>query len=620
MNDLIQLLPDAIANQIAAGEVVQRPASALKELLENAIDAGASDVQVVVKEGGKQLIQVIDNGAGMSLTDARMSFERHATSKIRQSDDLFKLRTFGFRGEALASIAAVAQVEMKTKRGSDELGTLLCIEGSEVKKQEPIVCPEGTSISVKNLFFNVPARRNFLKSNAVEMRHLVEEFQRVALSYPEVSFSFYQNDMQLFKLGPGKLSKRIIGLLGQSYKDQLVVCQEETPLLRIQGYVGTPDSGKKTRGDQYFFVNHRYIKSNYLHHAVVNAFEGLMAQDQHPFYALFLEIDPKHIDINVHPTKTEIKFDDERTVYGLLRSAVKQSLGAHHVVPTIDFSMDVNFTETWKNDLGKKQEVSAEHSYKNFQSSNFRRQDVTGWERMFDGNKRDSITEEEDRFLERRENSSMETITFSSKASQPLLPAEQFKVEKEISGSTFQVESRYIVSQMTSGVLIFDQQAAHERILYERFVRQLSQAKASSQQCLFPQTVNLSPADYVLVMDLQEELANLGFLVSPFGNNTLVIEGVPADINITNEKSLFESLLEQFKHFKSELSLDKRENLARSLAKKSAIKRGSSLNRQEMENLVGQLFSCQNPNYSPTGNKTFVKLDLTKIDSFFTQS
>jgi DNA mismatch repair protein MutL len=619
MNDLIQLLPDAIANQIAAGEVVQRPASALKELLENAIDAGATAVQVVVKEGGKQLIQVIDNGAGMSLTDARMSFERHATSKIRQSDDLFRLRTFGFRGEALASIAAVAQVEMKTKRGVDEVGTLLCIEGSEVKKQEPIGCPDGTSISVKNLFFNVPARRNFLKSNAVEMKHLVEEFQRVALSYPEVSFSFFQNDMQLFKLGPGKLSKRIIGLLGQSYKDQLVVCQEETPLLRIQGYIGTPDSGKKTRGDQYFFVNHRYIKSNYLHHAVVNAFEGLMPQDQHPFYALFLEIDPKHIDINVHPTKTEIKFDDERTVYGLLRAAVKQSLGAHHVVPTIDFSLDVNFTETWKNDLGKKQEVSAENSYKNFQSSTFRRQDVSGWERMFDGNKKEGFIEE-DRFLDDQRDVSRETITFSSKASQPLLPAEQLTSEKEVSGSTFQVESRYIVAQMTSGLLIFDQQATHERILYERYIKQLHQAKASSQQCLFPQTVNLSPADYVLVMDLREELANLGFLVSPFGNHTLVIEGVPADISITNEKALFESLLEQFKHFKSELSLEKRENLARSLAKKSAIKRGSFLNKQEMENLVGQLFSCQNPNYSPTGNKTFVKLDLTKIDSFFTHS
>ena len=426
MNDLIQLLPDAIANQIAAGEVVQRPASALKELLENAIDAGATEVQVVVKEGGKQLIHVIDNGAGMSLTDARMSFERHATSKIKQSDDLFKLRTFGFRGEALASIAAVSQVEMKTKRNSDELGTILCIEGSEVKKQEPTGCPDGTSISVKNLFFNVPARRNFLKSNAVEMKHLVEEFQRVALSYPEVSFSFYQNDMQLFKLGPGKLSKRIVGLLGQAYKDQLVVCQEETPLLRIQGYIGKPDSGKKTRGDQYFFVNHRYIRSNYLHHAVVNAYEGLMPQDQHPFYALFLEIDPKHIDINVHPTKTEIKFDDERTVYGLLRAAVKQSLGAHHVVPTIDFSLDVNFTETWKNDLDKKEAVSAENSYKNFQSPSFRKQEVSGWERLFDGKKMDRFSEEEeDRLLSDRQDASKETLTFSSKASQPLLPADE---------------------------------------------------------------------------------------------------------------------------------------------------------------------------------------------------
>src|SRR5690606_28440161 len=413
MSDIIQLLPDAIANQIASGEVAQRPASALKELLENAVDAGASKIQVMVKEAGKILIQVIDDGKGMSLTDARMSFERHATSKIRTSADLFAIRTFGFRGEALASIAAIAQVEMKTRPRAEELGTIICIDGSELKKQEPTHCPVGTSIAVKNLFFNVPARRNFLKSNAVEMRHIVDEFQRVALSYPEVAFTLYQNDMELFNLGPGKLSQRVVGLLGKSYQGQLVACEENTPLLKIKGYVGKPEQAKKTRGEQFFFVNNRYIKSNYLHHAVLSAFEGLISSDQHPFYVLFLDLDPAHIDINVHPTKTEIKFDDERTIYRLVRSAVKQSLGAHNVVPTLDFSFDVNFAENWKNDEAKKQEVSRENSYKTFSTPTFKKPDPTGWEKLFEGN---NSAVELDRLDRSHAEDDTELLTFSSKA------------------------------------------------------------------------------------------------------------------------------------------------------------------------------------------------------------
>jgi DNA mismatch repair protein MutL len=616
MNDLIQLLPDALANQIAAGEVVQRPASALKELLENAIDAKSSRIEVVIKDAGKSLIQVVDNGIGMSITDARMSFERHATSKIKNSQDLFCIRTFGFRGEALASISAVAQVEMRTKRADDELGTLICIEGSEVKKQEPLVCQDGTSISVKNLFFNVPARRNFLKSNPVEMRHVVDEFQRVALAYPDVSFILYQNDMRLFNLTPGKLSKRIVGIFGNSYKEQLMVCQEDTPLLRVKGYIGKPECAKKTRGDQYFFVNNRYIRSNYLHHAVSTAYEGLMASDQHPFYVLFLEIDPSHIDINVHPTKTEIKFDDDRTVYGLLRSAVKQALGAHHVVPTIDFSLDVNFTERWNNDASKKHDLRSENSYKNFNSPAFTKKDISGWERLFEGKPGDERMPSEEEMLAEREAASKETLTFESKANNGEGKPLNLN-EASGNGATFQIESRYIVAQMSSGLIIFDQQALHERVLYERYQYQLGQSKGSSQQCLFPQQVKLSPTDFALFVDLKDELASLGFLVSVFGKDTVVINGVPADITITNEKALFEGLLEQFKHFKSELSLDKRENLARSLAKRSAIKKGVRLDQAQMVSLVGQLFACQNPNYSPTGNKTFVKLDINRIDSFF---
>jgi len=627
MSDIIQLLPDAIANQIAAGEVVQRPASALKELMENAIDAGATQVQVLVKEAGKMLIQVIDNGKGMSLTDARMSFERHATSKIRTSEDLFAIRTFGFRGEALASIAAVAQVEMRTKEKDSELGTLIQIEGSEIKKQEPISCTEGTQILVKNLFFNVPARRNFLKSNSIEMRHLVEEFQRVALAYPEVGFSLTQNDMELFNLpAGGKLSQRIVGIFGKSYQCQLVACQEETPHLNVKGYIGKPEQAKKTRGEQYFFVNNRFIKSNYLHHAVANAYEGLMPSDMHPFYVLFLEIDPSHIDINVHPTKTEIKFDDERTVYAVMRSAVKQALGAHNVVPTLDFSMDVNFSENWKKDsVGRAavswentlvpDDLSKEKSYKTFQSPDFKKQSVSGWERLFEGHVDNSrmgakVPKEEE----------PDVLTFTSKASEAV-PSTAMELEPAIdkTGATFQVELQYIIAQTSSGLIIIDQQSAHERILYERFTRQLNQASGASQQCLFPPHIQLSASDFALVMEIREELQGLGFVISEFGKDTILIQGVPADVQVTNEKALFEGLLEQFKHFKSELSLDKRENLARSLAKRSSIKKGTKLDAAEMEMLVAQLFSCQNPNYGLSGNKTFVKLDIQKIQGFFTR-
>ncbi|SIO23140.1 DNA mismatch repair endonuclease MutL [Algoriphagus halophilus] len=612
MSDIIQLLPDAIANQIAAGEVVQRPSSALKELLENSIDSGATHIQVIIKDAGKQLIQVIDNGKGMSGTDARMSFERHATSKIRSSSDLFSIRTFGFRGEALASIAAVAQVELKTKQADSDLGTLIQIEGSEIKKQEPVAAQNGTSVAMKNLFFNVPARRNFLKSNPVEMRHIVDEFQRVALSYPEISFTMHQQDLETFNLSPGKLSQRIVGLFGKNYQGQLVPCEELTPHINVRGYIGKPENAKKTRGEQFFFVNNRYIKSSYLNHAVSNAFEGLIQPDQHPFYVLFLEIDPAHIDINVHPTKTEIKFDDERTVYAVVRSAVKQALGAHHVVPSLDFSFDVNFTENWSKDTEKKEQVDREYSYKSYNTPEFKKASTSGWEKLFDGNQKQPSLE---RSVEQEE---PEVLTFPSRASQEenkeFIPLRR---EEETTGTTFQVELNYIVAQMSTGMLIVDQQVAHERILYERYIKQLNSAQGPSQQCLFPPTVPLSPSDYALVMDILPELHSLGFMVSEFGKDTILIQGVPADIQSKSEKELFEGLIEQYKNFKNELSLDNRENLARSLARKSSLKRGQKLNSQEMETIVGQLFACQNPNYGLSGNKTFIKLDLSNIHSFF---
>ena len=613
MSDIIQLLPDAIANQIAAGEVVQRPASALKELLENAVDAGATHIQVLVKDAGKQLIQVIDNGKGMSATDARMSFERHATSKIRTSQDLFAIRTFGFRGEALASIAAVAQVELKTRQAENELGTLIQIEGSEVKRQEPIAVPVGTSVAMKNLFFNVPARRNFLKSNPVEMRHIVDEFQRVALSYPEVGFTLFQQDLETYNLAPGKLSQRIIGIFGKSYQGQLVPCDEFTPHVNVRGYIGKPEHSKKTRGEQFFFVNNRYIKSSYLHHAVSSAFEGLIQPDQHPFYVLFLEIDPAHIDINVHPTKTEIKFDDERTVYAVIRSAVKQALGAHHVMPSLDFSLDVNFQENWTKNPDTAIQVDREYSYKTFNTPEFKKSTVSGWERLFEGN----LDFPKENSLRPTQDEDQEILTFASRATSEEALVVIQPLEAEATGATFQVELSYIIAQMSTGLLILDQQMAHERILYEQYIKQLHFAQGASQQCLFPSTLALNPSDFALVMDMLPELHSLGFVVEEFGKDTVLIRGVPADFQVKNEKELFEGLIEQFKNFKNELSLDKRENLARSLSRKSSLKKGQKLTSQEMETLVGQLFACHNPNYSPSGNKTFVKLDLSSIHAFF---
>ena len=383
MPDIIQLLPDSIANQIAAGEVVQRPASAVKELIENSIDADATQIKLILKEAGKTLLQIIDNGKGMSETDARMSLERHATSKIRKAEDLFTLRTMGFRGEALASIAAVSQMEMKTRLSEDELGTLLVVEGSDIKRQEPVVCDKGTSISVKNLFYNIPARRNFLKSNASEYQHILDEFQRLALSHPEIAFQLIETDSIEYDLAPGKLSQRIVGIFGKAYQEQLAPCLEDTPLMKITGYVGKPHSAKKKRGEQFLFVNKRFVRNNYLNHAVMSAFEGLLADGSFPFYVLFIEIDPKHVDVNVHPTKTEIKFDDERAVYAVVLSAVRQAIGAHNLTPAIDFDEDVNIISKLTNASSQSKEIYFEERF----STSLKRSNLENWEKVFDDDK-----------------------------------------------------------------------------------------------------------------------------------------------------------------------------------------------------------------------------------------
>lgn len=600
MPDIIQLLPDSIANQIAAGEVVQRPASAVKELMENSIDSGATNIQLIVKDAGKSLIQVIDNGMGMSETDARMSLERHATSKIRSAEDLFKLRTMGFRGEALASIAAVSQLEMKTRLADRELGTLLVVEGSEVKKQEPVACDAGTSISVKNLFYNIPARRNFLKSNPVELKHIIDEFQRLALAHVNISFSFIQGDEVIFDLPPGKLSHRIVNLFGKSYQEQLASCTEETDYVKVSGYIGRPEFARKSRGEQFLFVNNRFIRSNYLNHAVMNAFEGLMPENSFPFYVLFIEIDPKHIDVNVHPTKTEIKFDDERAVYAVVRSAVRQALGSHNLAPALDFAEDVNIITKLS---GTSTEAAREVYFEERFQTSFKRSSQQEWEKLFDGEVgggkeiSQQLSSKEIEFLESKEQE------LASSASEQLV----------------QLHNQYILRQVKTGLMIIHQQAAHERVLFEKFMDRLNRNVGDSQQSLFPQTITFSAGDFTMLMEMEREIKALGFRFEPFGKNTVVVQGIPAGIGDGQAKELFEGLMDQFKQNQSELALPVKENLARSLAKRAAIKTGEKLTSEAMKALVNSLMACKAPGYSPDGETTYFIFDLAKIGMYFRQ-
>ena len=600
MPDIIRLLPDSIANQIAAGEVVQRPASVVKELMENSIDAGATSIRVIIKDAGRTLIQIIDDGFGMSETDARMSLERHATSKIRSAEDLFTLRTMGFRGEALASIAAVSQFELKTRQVHNELGTLLVVEGSDVKRQEPVACEKGTNISVKNLFYNIPARRNFLKSNPVEMKHLLEEFQRIALAQPEISFSFVQGDELIYDLTPSKLSQRIVSLFGKSYQGQLASCQEGTELMKVTGYIGKPESARKTRGEQFIFVNHRFVRNNYLNHAITSAYENLLPENSFPFYVLFVEIDPRHIDVNVHPTKTEIKFDDERAVYAVVRSAVRQALGSHNLTQALDYSADVNLI----NKISHNPALSRDQYLEEQLGTSLDRSNVQNWEKLFDGER-----PEQSRLFTPPAEVSPVRMESAPSRNDVYLTAEEKVV--------FQFRLKYLVRPVKNGLMIIDQQAAHERILFEKFLLKMQHHTGSSLQSLFPQTVTLSAADFALVMEMEQEIKGLGFQFDVFGKNTLVVTGMPAETVGKNEKELFEGLIEQFKQNQSSLTLPLRDNLASSLARRAAIKAGQKLSHEEMDSLVTGLFSCRNPNYSSEGNTTFFIIETSKIENYF---
>jgi len=612
--DIIHLLPDNIANQIAAGEVIQRPASAVKELLENAVDAGATEIKLITTEAGKNLIQVADNGRGMSETDARMSFERHATSKISNIDDLFRIKTMGFRGEALASIAAVAQVELRSKRLEDELGTRMEIENSTVAKQELCATANGTVISMKNLFFNVPARRNFLKSNAAEMRHIVDEFIRIAIAFHNIFFSLTSNGQQVFHLEAGSLKARILQILGNHYNTKLVAVHEDTDYLVIHGFVGKPETAKKTRGDQYFFVNNRFIKSAYLNHAVMNAFDEMIGKDSFPMYVLFIDLDPSRLDINVHPTKQEIKFEDEKIVYAFVRAAVKHALAQFSIAPSLDFSLNagIQSLEAVSQPATSQnlESISSSNLYKTFTQKHQAHKaepsgntDLKHWRDFYE-----PATQENGGTLKYENNLHPESDS-------------QMHAEHEIKFvqdcSLIQIHNTYIIACIEDGFLLIHQQQAHERILYERFSQAVSGKQMPTQQNLFPATIELAATDTVLMHELIPDLQILGYAIEPFGNNTFVLQGTPADLLSGNERVAIEMLLEQYKHFSTDIKFTKREKLVRCMAKQQAIKSGHNLSQKEMNTLIEELFACRTPNITPNGVATYMEFRSDYLDRMF---
>lgn len=609
MTDIIRLLPDSVANQIAAGEVIQRPASALKEMLENSIDSGSSYIKIIIKDAGRTLIQVIDNGCGMSETDARMCFERHATSKIRSVNDLFAIRTMGFRGEALASIASIAHVELKTRKHEDELGTEICIEGAEVKSHKPCSCTVGTSISVKNLFFNVPARRNFLKSNTVETRHIIEEFTRISLINPDIEFLLFHNNKQIFILKKSILKQRIVGLFGNNFNQRIVPIEQKTSFVKISGFIGKPEFAKRTRGQQYFFVNGRFIRHPYLHHAVDNAYQELIPEKSYPAYFINIEVDTKTIDINIHPTKTEIKFMDEKPIYAILRSTIKQSLGKFNLTPTIDFDVEQSFiyTPPPKDHPVSPPVIKVNPDYnpfdipgiKQFQRSESPREksNKENWEKLFESN---------------------DNVQFEQTKQQSIEPEwmQQEKAEyRPLQAS--QLQKRYILSSIKSGLIIIDQQNAHERILYEQFLGQLESKKGNSQQQLHPQTFTLSAADAEILKEIIDEIHWLGFDISYRGKNSFLIKGIPASISKENPKGTIEGMIENFKRNLIDIRVEKSINLARSMAKRIAVKHGENLQIEEMQDLIDRLFACKQPYHSLDGKPTLITINFEEIENRF---
>ena len=601
MSDIIRLLPDAVANQIAAGEVIQRPASVVKELMENSIDAGASSINVRLKDAGKTYIQVVDDGHGMTENDARLSFERHATSKISEANDLFAIRTMGFRGEALASIAAISEVTLKTRSAKEEVGTQLRVSGSRVLSQEPESCPVGTNLVIRNLFFNVPARRKFLKSEQTELRHVIHEFNHVAMAYPEIEFQLIHDNTQVFNLPAANLKQRISGIFGKNSHQNLIPLESETTIVTIRGFIGKAEHAKKTYGEQYLFVNNRFMKHPYFHKAIMQAYEHILPADYYPSYFLFFEVKPDHIDINIHPTKTEIKFEDERSIWQILSAAVKEAIGRHNLSPSLDFDnegvIDIPV-------LGRDQEVrppreTINPGYNPFeqdeQKSTFRgwknRPVDPNWQQLYQPGRNEELT--------------------------PGLGFDEKSDMQEQNGQKYmQLKNKYVLAPVKSGLMVIDQRRAHERILYEKNMESIRQNASVSQHTLFPETIELNAADYELCKELMDDITLLGFDIRDFGNNSVVVNSIPAGTQMQNCRMILEELLEQYKNMKSQLSIDQHERVARSAATAAAIPYGRQLDQKEMRELVDQLFGCSDPNHTPSGRKILNIINLEEIEKY----
>ena len=602
MSDIIQLLPDHVANQIAAGEVVQRPASVVKELLENAVDAGATQINLVVKDAGKSLIQVVDDGLGMSMTDTRLAFERHATSKIKSAEDLFNLHTKGFRGEALASIAAVAQVQVKSKTEKADVGTSLQIEASRVKEQQACVTPKGTSIAVKNLFYNIPARRNFLKSDAVEQRHIIDEFQRVALAHPKVGFSYVHNSSELFHLKSANFRQRIVGILGAKTNEKLVPVEEQTDYIHLKGFIIKPEFAKKTRGEQFFFVNNRFIKSSYLHHAVNAAYEGLMRDKSIPSYFLYIDVDPKTVDINIHPTKTEIKFEDEHSIYAVMRSAIKHSLGQFQITPALDFDRDTDFDTSYEQHKKpiSNPTIQVNRDYNPFEvetprkaTSNFSNHKPiipNAWESLYtDIQPQKDKVEHSSKFL----NAPLENNLFQHEA-----------ISESI--KCFQFNGKFIVADINDKLLVIDQHRAHSRILYEDLMKSITLDAAPCQQLLFPLEMEFSSADFQILTDVQEALVLIGFSFEKWEDNETLISGIPSHVKESDIAAMFDQLVADMRSGIPKNNFEQNDILAKSLAKNMAIKSGRILSTEEQHDLIHQLFTCKEPTKTATNQNIFI--------------
>ena len=608
MSDIIQLLPDSVANQIAAGEVIQRPASVVKELVENAVDAGADEIGVIIKDAGRTLIQVIDNGTGMSDTDARLAFERHATSKIKSADDLFEIRTKGFRGEALASIAAISQLVLRTRQPEEEVGTEICINGTELEYQKPVSCANGANFQVKNLFYNVPARRKFLKSNSTELKHVITEFQRIALAHPEIAFNLIHNETDIYRLPQTNLRQRIIHVFGKGINSVLNNLQAETSIVKIKGFVGKPEQARKTSGEQYLFINKRYMRHPYFYRAVMRAYEKLLLPETYPSFFIYFDADPKTIDINIHPTKTEIKFENEQAIFQILQASIKEALGRTNAVPSIDFETEgvIDIPVLHKNTEIHPPEIKTDSSYNPFTENSqgykpgYEKQKPVvpeGWESLYTQN-----TESEP------DASIIQPTLFGQfSEDEAVLPKPEY----------LQLRNKFIITPVKSGLMIIDQKLAHERILYEQFIQSVAHNHSLAQRELYPTKIDLDPTDYLIVQDIKEELLGLGIDIGDLGSNTVVINSCPAGLHYSSHHDLLEMLIEEYKETRQKIKGSATMTLAAALARAGAIEYGKAMQYREMQRLVDELFACENPNYSPGGKKIITILPLEEIDMLF---